>query len=119
MTAEHRCAPAAPVWTELPQPRWEVADIVQLYGDSYRQTHAVSPGQQRVLEAIAVCRTAQLGGHVEQCPKCGFERYAYHSCRNRHCPKCQSFTKAQWVADRQADLLPVPYYFQTVVMESR
>ena len=91
-------------------PRWEVADIVRLYGASYRQTHPVSPGQQRVLEAIAACRTAQLGGHVEQCPQCGFERYAYHSCRNRHCPKCQSFTTAHWVADRQADLLPVPYF---------
>jgi ssDNA-binding Zn-finger/Zn-ribbon topoisomerase 1 len=93
-----------------PYPRWEVADIVRLYGASYRQTHPVSPGQQRVLEAIAACRTAQLGGHMEQYPQCGFERYTYHSCRNRHCPKCQSFTTAQWVADRQADLLPVPYF---------
>jgi hypothetical protein len=110
MTADHRCGPAAPAHAEPTPPCWEVADIVRLYGDSYRQTHPVSPGQQRVLEAIAACRTAQLGGHVEQCPQCGFERYAYHSCRNRHCPKCQSFTKAQWVADRQADLLPVPYF---------
>jgi Putative transposase/Transposase zinc-binding domain len=110
MTTAHRCRPAAPVWAEPPASRWEVADIVRLYGAGYRQTHPVSPGQQRVLEAIAACRTAQLGGHVEQCPQCGFERYAYHSCRNRHCPKCQSFTKAQWVADRQADLLPVPYF---------
>jgi Putative transposase/Transposase zinc-binding domain len=110
MTTDHRCRPAAPACAEPTPPRWEVADIVRLYGDSYRQTHLVSPGQQRVLEAIAACRTAQLGGHVEQCPQCGFERYAYHSCRNRHCPKCQSFTKAQWVADRQAELLPVPYF---------
>ncbi len=110
MLAEHRCAPATPVCTEPTASRWEVADIVRLYGDSYRQTHLVSPGQQRVLEAIAACRTAQLGGHVEQCPQCGFERYAYHSCRNRHCPKCQSFTKAQWVANRQAELLPIPYF---------
>ena len=86
MTTTHRCSPAAPAWAEPPASRWEVADIVRLYGDSYRQTHPVSPGQQRVLEAIAACRTAQLGGHVEQCPQCGFERYAYHSCRNRHCP---------------------------------
>ena len=96
MTTDHRCHPAAPAGAVPSPPRWEVADIVRLYGDSYRQTHLVSPGQQRVLEAIAACRTAQLGGHVEQCPQCGFERYAYHSCRNRHCPKCQSFTKAQW-----------------------
>ena len=111
MTTAHRCSPAAPAWAEPPASRWEVADIVRLYGDSYRQTQPVSPGQQRVLEAIAACRTAQLGGHMEQCPQCGFERYAYHSCRNRHCPTCQSFTKAQWVADRQADLLPVPYFY--------
>jgi len=110
MTADHRCAPTAPAGDKPEPPRWEVADIIRLYGDSYRQTHPVSPAQQRVLEAIAACRTAQLGGHVEQCPQCGFERYAYHSCRNRHCPKCQSFTKAQWVAARQAELLPVPYF---------
>jgi ssDNA-binding Zn-finger/Zn-ribbon topoisomerase 1 len=110
MITDHRCRPAAPACAEPTPPRWEVADIVRLYGDSYRQLYPVSPGQQQVLEAIAACRTAQLGGHVEQCPQCGFERYAYHSCRNRHCPKCQSFTTAQWVADRQADLLPVPYF---------
>ena len=110
MTTEHRCRPAAPAWAEPTPPRWDVADIVRLYGASDRQTHLVSPGQQQVLEAIAACRTAQLGGHVEQCAQCGFERYAYHACRNRHCPKCQSFTTAQWVADRQAELLPVPYF---------
>jgi len=59
---------------------------------------------------IEACRTAQLGGHAEHCPTCGFERYAYNSCRNRHCPKCQTFTKAQWVEDRKAELLPVPYF---------
>jgi hypothetical protein len=110
MTTEHRCPPAAPAWAEPIPPRWEVADIVRLSGDSYRQTPPVSPGQQRVLEALAACRTAQLGGHGEQCPQCGFERYASPSCRNRHCPTCQSFPKAQWVADRQADRLPVPYF---------
>lgn len=110
MITNHRCRLAAPARAEPTPPRWEVADIVRLYGDSYRQLYPVSPGQQQGLEAIAACRTAQLGGHVEQCAQCGFERYAYHSCRNRHCPKCQSFTKAQWVADRQADLLPVPYF---------
>ena len=110
MTADHRCTPTAPASGEPEPTRWEVADILRLYGDSYRQTHPVSPAQQQVFEAIVACRTAQLGGHVEQCPQCGFERYTYHSCRNRHCPKCQSFTKAQWVAARQAELLPVPYF---------
>ena len=59
---------------------------------------------------LETCRTAQLGGHAEHCPTCGFERYAYNSCRNRHCLKCQTFTKVQWVEDRKAELLPVPYF---------
>ena len=63
-----------------------------------------------MLRDIEVCRTAQLGGHAEHCPTCGFERYAYNACRNRHCPKCQTFTKVQWVEDRKAELLPVPYF---------
>ena len=62
------------------------------------------------MHAIEACRTAQLGGHAEHCPTCGFERYADNSCRNRHCPKCQTFTKVQWVEDRKAELLPVPYF---------
>jgi len=75
---------------EAPEPaHWEVADIVRLYGDSYRQQYPVSPAQQQVLEALVACRTAQLGGHEERCRQCGFTRYAYNSCRNRHCPKCQ------------------------------
>lgn len=62
------------------------------------------------MHAIEAGRTAQCGGHAAHCPSCGFERYAYHSCRNRHCPKCQTFTTVQWVEDRQAALLPVPYF---------
>jgi len=91
-------------------PPWEVADIFRLYGERYRRTHPLSPAQQQVMTAIETCRTVQLGGHAEHCPTCGFERYAYNSCRNRHCPKCQTFTKVQWVEDRKADLLPVPYF---------
>lgn len=98
-----------------PRPsRWEVADIFRLYGETYRQTQPVSAAQDKVIEAIMACRTARLGGHAEQCPQCGFERYAYNSCRNRHCPKCQTVTKAQWVEARRADLLPTPY-FHTVL----
>jgi hypothetical protein len=89
---------------------WEVADIFRLSGETYRRAHPVPPAQQRVMRDIEACRTAQLGGHAEHCPTCGFERYAYNSCRNRHCPKCQTFTKAQWVEDRKAELLPVPYF---------
>jgi hypothetical protein len=91
-------------------PPWEVADIFRLYGETYRRAHPVPPAQQRGMRDIEACRTAQLGGHAEHCPTCGFERYAYNSCRNRHCPKCQTFTKAQWVEDRKAELLPVPYF---------
>ena len=90
-------------------PPWEVADILRLYGETSRRTHPVTPAQQKMMHDIAVCRTAQLGGHAEHCPSCGFERYAYNSCRNRHCPKCQTFTRVQWVEDRKAELLPVPY----------
>jgi hypothetical protein len=91
-------------------PPWEVADIFRLYGETYRRHHTVSPAQQKVMRDIEACRTAQCGGHAEHCPTCGFERYAYNSCRNRHCPKCQTFTKVQWVEDRKAELLPVPYF---------
>ena len=90
----------------------EVADIVRQLGPSYQQAHAgaLSRGQRRVLGAITRCCTAALGGHVEQCNHCGHQRIAYNSCRDRHCPKCQSLVRAQWLADRQADLLPVDYF---------
>ncbi|WP_434032746.1 IS91 family transposase [Cupriavidus sp. a3] len=90
----------------------ELADILRRHGPSYRQLHADSLGRepQRVMRAIEQCRTAALGGHVEQCDSCGHQRIAYNSCRNRHCPKCQSLARAQWLDDRLADLLPVPYF---------
>ena len=90
----------------------EVADVLRRYGPVYLQTHAesLSRAQRRVMSAIELCRTAALGGHVEQCDACGHQRVAYNSCRNRHCPKCQSLARAQWLDDRQADLLPVPYF---------
>ncbi|MBC7684543.1 MAG: IS91 family transposase [Bdellovibrionales bacterium] len=92
--------------------RHEVADIFNRYGEAYRHAHANSMGtlQRRVMSAIELCRTAALGGHVEQCDACGHQRIAYNSCRNRHCPKCQSLARAQWLEDRQAELLPVPYF---------
>ncbi|BDB28914.1 hypothetical protein CTP10_R63270 (plasmid) [Cupriavidus sp. P-10] len=90
----------------------ELADILRRHGPSHRQLHADLLGRepQRVMRAIEQCRTAALGGHVEQCDSCGHQRIAYNSCRNRHCPKCQSLARAQWLDDRQADLLPVPYF---------
>jgi len=90
----------------------EVADVFRRHGAAYREAHAghLSLGQRRVMAAIAACRSAALGGHVEQCVGCGRVRVAYNSCRNRHCPKCQGLARAAGLADRQADLLPVPYF---------
>ena len=90
----------------------EVADVFRRHGAAYREAHAghLSLGQRRVMAAIAACRSAALGGHVEQCVGCGQVRIAYNSCRNRHCPKCQGLARAAWLAHRQADLLPVPYF---------
>jgi len=90
----------------------EMADIFRQCGPTYRTRHAatLSRGQRRVMSAIEQCRTAVLGGHVEQCDACGHQRIAYNSCRNRHCPKCQSLARAQWLSERQAELLPVAYF---------
>jgi Transposase zinc-binding domain/Putative transposase len=87
-----------------------VADIVRAYGAASRRTHAVSPAQAVALRAIARCRTAALGGHVEACEACGARQIAYNSCRNRHCPKCQGAARAKWRAAQQAALLPVEYF---------
>jgi hypothetical protein len=87
-----------------------LADIVRLYGPAYRNAHRLPRAHSKVLQAIESCRTALLGGHRESCAHCGFERYAYNSCRNRHCPKCQSLAKEQWLEARQTELLPVPYF---------
>jgi len=90
----------------------EVADIFRQLGPAYRQEHGerLSRGQRRVMSAIERCRTAALGGHVEECDACGHQRIAFNSCRNRHCPKCQSMARVQWLEDRQAELLPVEYF---------
>ena len=90
----------------------EVADIFRQIGPAYRQQHAasLSRGQRRVMTAIERCRTAALGGHLEQCDACGQQRIAFNSCRDRHCPKCQSLVRALWLQERQAELLPVEYF---------
>jgi hypothetical protein len=92
------------------RPALEVADVFRRYGASYRAQHHLSRPQRRAMHAIEACRTAALGGHVEQCDHCGHQRPVYNSCRNRHCPKCQALAKAQWLAQRQAELLPVGYF---------
>ena len=90
----------------------EVAEVLRRHGDAFRSAHAGHLGrvERRVMGAIVACRTAALGGHVEACDNCGVARVAYNSCRNRHCPKCQGAARAQWLAARQAELLPVPYF---------
>jgi len=94
------------------RPKLEVADVFRRYGEAYRQQHgaSMSAAQWRVMSAIEVCRTAALGGHLERCDQCGFERNAFNSCRDRHCPKCQCLARAQWIEQRQTELLEVPYF---------
>ena len=96
----------------MSRPALEVADIFRSHGPAWRQAHAghVSLDQLKVMSAIERCRTAALGGHVARCADCAYTTIAYNSCRNRHCPKCQGAAAKDWLADREADLLPVPYY---------
>ena len=90
----------------------EVADIFRRYGEAYRQRHgaSLSTAQRRVMTAIELCRTAALGGHIEQCDHCDHQRISYNSCRNRHCGKCQSLARAEWLEDRRSELLDVGYF---------
>jgi hypothetical protein len=103
------------------RPALEVADIFRGHGPAWRQAHAghVSLDQLKVMSAIESCRTAALGGHVARCEDCAYTSIAYNSCRNRHCPKCQGAAAKQWLADRQAELLPVPYYHVVFTLPAR
>jgi hypothetical protein len=94
------------------RPRLEVADIFHRHGANWRRANAghVSLAQLQVMAAIEQCRSAALGGHIERCEDCGHSRIAYNSCRNRHCPKCQGAAAQDWLAAREADLLPVGYF---------
>jgi len=94
------------------RPKLEVADIIRAHGDEFRAKFAawLSDSQRKALRDLARCRTAELGGHVERCLDCGDERFAYNSCRNRHCPKCQAQSRAEWLARQAEHLLPVDYY---------
>jgi hypothetical protein len=95
---------------ERTRARPELADVFRQYGESYQRTHRISASQQKVMRAVSVCRTQELGGHLDRCDVCGFERPAYNSCRNRHCPKCQSLAKAKWLEKQTSELLPVGYF---------
>jgi hypothetical protein len=96
----------------MSRPKLEVADILRDQGAAWRSANAghVSLDQLKVMTAIERCRTAALGGHVERCEKCAHTVIAYNSCRNRHCPKCQAAAAQEWLAEREAELLPVPYF---------
>ena len=100
------------------RPALEVADVFRRHGEAFRHSHGAHLGrvERRVMSAIEQCRTAALGGHVEQCGDCGLLRHAYNSCRNRHCPKCQGLARVEWLEARQAELLPVPYYHVVFTM---
>src|SRR6201991_595164 len=90
----------------------EVADAFRRFGQAFRDHPAasLSAARRRAMAAIESCRTAALGGHVERCGDCGHQRVAYNSCRNRNCPKCQGLARAQWLEDRPAEMLDVPYF---------
>jgi hypothetical protein len=94
------------------RPALEVADVFRGHGPAWRQANAghVSLDQLKVMSAIESCRTAALGGHVARCQDCAYTTIAYNSCRNRHCPKCQGAAAKQWLDERAAELLPVPYF---------
>jgi hypothetical protein len=96
----------------MARPRLEVADIFREHGAAYVASHrtALSPEQRKVMRALTACRTAELGGHLDACGDCGHQRISYNSCRNRHCPKCQSLESARWLEERRAELLPVRYF---------
>ena len=90
--------------------RPELADIFRSHGESYRRAHRLPPSHLKVMRAVEVCRTQVLGGHLKKCDTCGFEHPTYNSCRNRHCPKCQSLTKVKWLQKQTSELLPVGYF---------
>src|SRR5712675_2296129 len=96
----------------MARPALEIADIFRDHGPAWRQANAghVSLGQLKVMSAIESCRTVALGGHVLRCDDCAHTQIAYNSCRNRHCPKCQGAAAREWLAEREAELLPVPYF---------
>jgi len=96
----------------MDRPKFEVADVFRRYGADYRQQHgpSLSIAQRRVMHAIEVCRTAVLGGHLERCDQCGHERNAYNSCADRHCPKCQSLARAEWLENRRSEILNTQYF---------
>ena len=88
----------------------EVADVFRLYSEDYLETHSLSFEQNKVMQQIVLCRTSAMGGHIHRCNECGYKQNVYNSCRNRHCPKCQTMAKEKWLNDRKTELLPTGYF---------
>jgi predicted Zn-ribbon and HTH transcriptional regulator len=104
-----------------PSPRrspLELADIVREHGEAFRRSHRLTTDQAAVLRDIERCRTAALGGHLERCERCGYEHAVYHSCRNRHCPKCQCLAAEKWIAERAACVLPTRHFHVVFTLPS-
>ena len=100
------------------RPRFDVADIVRAHRGALEQQYAISLAQKRVLSAIAACRTPALGGHIDVCCSCGHEHHVYHSCRDRHCPKCQSLSQERWISNRTERLLPTRHFHVVFTLPS-
>ena len=101
----------------MTKPALEVAQIFRHHGPEYRQNHGLSPEQHQAMRDIVRCRTSSLGGHVDYCEHgCGYFAISYNSCRNRHCPKCQSLKQAKWLAERLERLLPTHYFHLVVTL---
>jgi hypothetical protein len=98
------------VQVEIQRPEWDIADVFRHYWREYRQRHGADPWQEQVARHISECRTAKLGGYARQCDNCGKILVAYCSCRDRHCPKCGAWARAQWLAQQEKLLLPIPYF---------
>src|SRR5512140_2125450 len=110
------CAPASGV---ARRPPLEIASIFRAAGERYRRTHCLARVQQRARRAIETCRTSALGGYAETCDHCGAVRVTYRSCRNRHCPKCQTLAQTRWVEARRTELLPIPYFHVVFTLPHR
>lgn len=111
MTAHDECAARE-------RPRFEIGDIVRAHRGALEDARSLNVDQRRALSAIALCRTAELGGHLDVCTACGHREPAYNSCRNRHCPKCQSLAQEKWVVDRLARILPVQHFHVVFTLPS-
>jgi Putative transposase/Transposase zinc-binding domain len=103
----------------MSRPKWEIADVIALFGEKLRESGQVNAWQKKTLTDLGQCRTALLGGHVDACTDCGTLKISFNSCRNRNCPKCQSLEREAWILGREGDLLPVTYYHLVFTLPSQ